>query len=37
MMLEKFQEENPGFDFRGAGFNGNVPNPREFMGEVQYR
>ena len=37
MMLEKFQEENPGFDFRGAEFNGNVPNPREFMGGVQYR
>jgi hypothetical protein len=37
MMIEKFQEENPGFDFRNAEFNGQVPNPREFMGGVQYR
>jgi len=35
MMLERFQEENPGFDFRGAEFNGSVPNPREFMGGVK--
>lgn len=32
LMLERFQEENPGFDFRGAEFNGSVPDPREFMG-----
>jgi hypothetical protein len=25
MMLERFQEEHPGFDFSGADFNGNVP------------
>jgi len=37
MMLERFQEENPSFDFRNAKFNGEVPNPREFMGGVQYR
>ncbi|KAJ8609611.1 hypothetical protein CTAYLR_006266 [Chrysophaeum taylorii] len=37
MMLERFQEENPGFDFRGAEFNGAVPDPREFMDGVKYR
>lgn len=36
MMLERFQEENPGMDFRGAQFNGNVPHPRTFMGGVKY-
>jgi hypothetical protein len=36
LMLERFQEENPGFDFRGADFNGAVPDPREFMGGVKY-
>ncbi|KAL3904811.1 MAG: hypothetical protein SGARI_004749 [Bacillariaceae sp.] len=36
LMLQKFQEENPGFDFRGADFNGSVPDPREFMGGVRY-
>ncbi|KAL7494626.1 hypothetical protein ACHAWT_003268 [Skeletonema menzelii] len=36
MMLERFQEENPGFDFRYATFNGEVPDPRTFMGGVGY-
>uniref|UniRef100_A0A7S1FQW0 CS domain-containing protein n=1 Tax=Corethron hystrix TaxID=216773 RepID=A0A7S1FQW0_9STRA len=36
MMLERFQEENPGFDFRDADFNGAVPDPRTFMGGVRY-
>ena len=36
MMLERFQEENPGFDFRDATFNGDVPDPRTFMGGVGY-
>jgi hypothetical protein len=36
LMLERFQEENPGFDFRDATFNGEVPNPRTFMGGVGY-
>ena len=35
-MLERFGEENPGFDFRGAEFNGNVPDARNFMGGVKY-
>ena len=34
MMLERFQEENPGFDFRNAEFNGGVPDARDFMGGV---
>jgi hypothetical protein len=32
MLLERFQEENPGFDFSGADVNGAVPDPRTFMG-----
>lgn len=36
LMIERFQEENPGFDFRGAEFNGQVPDPRTFMGGVKY-
>ena len=37
LMLERFQEENPGFDFRGADFNGSVPDARDFMGGVKYQ
>ena len=37
LMLERFQEEHPGFDFRGADFNGAVPDPRTFMDGVKYR
>jgi len=36
LMLERFQEENPGFDFSGASFNGAVPDPKTFMGGVGY-
>jgi CS domain len=36
MMLERFQSENPGFDFRNATFNGSVPDPRTFMDGVKY-
>ena len=32
LLLERFQEENPGFDFSGAQFNGQVPEARTFMG-----
>mmetsp|Transcript_12552 Transcript_12552/g.29826 ORF Transcript_12552/g.29826 Transcript_12552/m.29826 type:complete len:157 (+) Transcript_12552:140-610(+) len=35
LMLERFQEENPGFDFSGADFNGQVPDPKTFMGGIQ--
>jgi hypothetical protein len=35
-MLERFTEENPGFDFSNAEFNGNVPDARNFMGGVKY-
>ena len=31
LMLERFQEEDPGFDFRGAEFTGNVPDPKTFL------
>ena len=34
VMIERFQGENPGFDFRNAEFNGEVPDPNVFMGGV---
>jgi hypothetical protein len=37
LLLQRFQEENAGFDFRGAEFNGSVPDARDFMGGIQYR
>eukprot|EP01017_Pseudomicrothorax_dubius_P031502 TRINITY_DN4035_c0_g1_i7.p1 TRINITY_DN4035_c0_g1~~TRINITY_DN4035_c0_g1_i7.p1 ORF type:complete len:180 (+),score=27.53 TRINITY_DN4035_c0_g1_i7:111-650(+) len=36
LLLERFQEENPGFDFSNAQFNGMAPDPRTFMGGVKY-
>ena len=36
ILLERFQEENPGFDFSSAEVNGMVPDPKEFMGGVKY-
>lgn len=36
LMLERFQAENPGFDFSGASFNGQVPDPKTFMNGVGY-
>ena len=36
LMIERFQAEHPGFDFRGADFNGEVPIARDFMGGVKY-
>ena len=33
LLLERFESENPDFDFSQAEFNGtNVPDPRTFMG-----
>mmetsp|Transcript_28467 Transcript_28467/g.28800 ORF Transcript_28467/g.28800 Transcript_28467/m.28800 type:complete len:118 (+) Transcript_28467:343-696(+) len=37
MMIERFQEEHPAFDFSNADFNGTVPDAREFMGGIKYR
>eukprot|EP00743_Colponemidia_sp_Colp-15_P003072 GILK01003320.1.p1 GENE.GILK01003320.1~~GILK01003320.1.p1 ORF type:complete len:183 (+),score=22.84 GILK01003320.1:52-549(+) len=37
LMLERFQEEHPGFDFSGASFSGQAPDPRSFMGGVSYK
>lgn len=34
MLLERFQQEHPGFDFSGAQVNGIVPDPRTFMGGI---
>ena len=31
LLLERFGQENPGFDFSGAEVNGSVPDPRVFM------
>ena len=36
ILLERFQEENPGFDFSDAKMDGNVPDARKFMGGVKY-
>lgn len=36
LLLERFQEEHPGFDFSGAAFNGDVPAARDFMGGVKH-
>ena len=36
ILLERFQEENPTFDFSGAEFNGQIPDPRTFMGGLNY-
>mmetsp|Transcript_90720 Transcript_90720/g.261430 ORF Transcript_90720/g.261430 Transcript_90720/m.261430 type:complete len:205 (-) Transcript_90720:167-781(-) len=36
LMKQRFQEENPGFDFRDAEFNGGIPDARTFMGGVKY-
>jgi len=35
MLLERFGEEHPGFDFSGADVSGAVPDPRTFMGGVK--
>ena len=35
LMLERFQEEHPGFDFSGAQFSGAAPDPRDFLGGVK--
>ena len=35
MLIERFQEENAGFDFSDAEINGNVPDPRTFMGGIK--
>ncbi|KAL9228669.1 hypothetical protein vseg_004222 [Gypsophila vaccaria] len=34
LMLQRFQEENPGFDFSQAQFSGNCPDPKTFMGGI---
>ncbi|CAE8682946.1 unnamed protein product, partial [Polarella glacialis] len=36
LMLERFQEEHPGFDFSGANFSGQAPSARTFMGGVHH-
>ena len=36
MLLERFGEENAGFDFSDAEINGNVPDPKTFMGGIKY-
>jgi hypothetical protein len=34
MLLERFGQEHPGFDFSGAEVTGTVPDPRTFMGGI---
>ncbi|KAL2898722.1 NudC domain-containing protein 2 [Bienertia sinuspersici] len=35
LMLQRFQEENPGFDFSQANFSGTCPDPKTFMGGIR--
>ena len=35
ILLERFQRENPGFDFSGAEVNGAVPDAATFMGGMK--
>lgn len=35
ILLERFQAEHPGFDFRGAEVNGSVPDAASFMGGIK--
>lgn len=35
LMLQRFQEEHPGFDFSQAEFSGSCPNPNTFMGGIK--
>jgi hypothetical protein len=37
IMLERWGEQYPGMDFADAEFNGAVPDPRTFMGGVEYK
>ena len=38
LLLERWQEENPGMDFRDASFNGgSIPDPRTYMGGIGYQ
>jgi hypothetical protein len=34
MILQRFQEEHPGFDFSNAQLNGQPPDPSQFMGGI---
>ncbi|KAF2075021.1 hypothetical protein CYY_003673 [Polysphondylium violaceum] len=35
IMLERFQQEHPGFDFSGAQFSGQSPDPQTFLGGMK--
>ena len=38
LLLERWQEENPGMDFSDATFNGgSIPDPRTYMGGIGYQ
>jgi hypothetical protein len=36
ILKERFQRENPGFDFSGAEFSGMAPDARNFLGGIDY-
>jgi len=36
LLLERFQRENPGFDFSNAALTGDVPDARDFMGGINH-
>ncbi|KDD71803.1 hypothetical protein H632_c4375p1 [Helicosporidium sp. ATCC 50920] len=35
LMIQRFQDEHPGFDFSGAEFNGQVPDPATFLRDLR--
>merc|ERR1712098_198954 len=37
VLLERFQSENPGFDYSEATFSGMCPEPRKFMDGPSYK
>lgn len=37
ILKERFQEEHSGFDFSDAQINGNVPDPKKFLGGLNYK
>ena len=37
LLLERFQAEHPGFDFRDAAISGDVPDAREYLGGMPRR
>lgn len=37
LLLERFTEEHSGFDFSNAQINGQCPDPKKFLGGLDYK